>query len=165
MRFHSEIIDLRMAYFDSCEWCQYATSSVMNVLPSVKRTRTLDNWFIAFLLVTDFGLVRTMYVSQNPTHKSCCMPLGHLHMVCVCSFDFFQKSGRFSADHSCEANLLLFKTVVAGDSWGQIAVPVIQENPGTLVIFIGSLVTLVFGVLNVAWQQLVLLAGFCTSSY
>lgn len=47
------------------------------------------------------------------------------------------------------ANLLLFKTVVAGDSWGQIAVPVIQENPGTLVIFIGSLVTMVFGVLNV----------------
>jgi len=67
----------KMAYFDSCESCQYATSSVMN------------------------------------------------------------------------ANLLLFKTVVAGDSWGQIAVPVIQENPGTLVIFIGSLVTLVFGVLNV----------------
>eukprot|EP00435_Cladocopium_sp_Y103_P053322 s374_g17.t1 len=67
----------KMAYFDSCEWCQYATSSVMN------------------------------------------------------------------------ANLLLFKTVVAGDSWGQIAVPVIQENPGTLIVFIGSLVTLVFGVLNV----------------
>ena len=67
---------------------------------------------------------------------------------------FVSESGQFSADHSCEANLLLFKTVVAGDSWGQIAVPVIQENPGTLVIFIGSLVTLVFGVLNVAWQQL-----------
>ena len=28
------------------------------------------------------------------------------------------------------ANLLLFKTVIAGDSWGEIAVPVIQA-PGT----------------------------------
>ena len=48
-----------------------------------------------------------------------------------------------------DANLLLFKTVVAGDSWGEIAVPVIQKNPATLFIFVGSLLTLVFGVLNV----------------
>eukprot|EP00438_Fugacium_kawagutii_P012977 Skav230928 [mRNA] locus=scaffold2774:25253:33354:- [translate_table: standard] len=47
------------------------------------------------------------------------------------------------------ANLLLFKTVVAGDSWGQIAIPVIEHSPGTVFIFMGSLVTLVFGVLNV----------------
>ncbi|CAE7215279.1 TPC1 [Symbiodinium sp. CCMP2592] len=47
-----------------------------------------------------------------------------------------------------DANLLLFKTVIAGDSWGQIAVPVIEANPGTAVIFMGSLLTLVFGVLN-----------------
>jgi len=46
------------------------------------------------------------------------------------------------------ANLLLFKTVIAGDSWGEIAVPVIQEHPATAVIFIGSSLTLVFGVLN-----------------
>ena len=71
--------------------------------------------------------------------------------VRVC-FTWVLKVEIFSAGHSCEANLLLFKTVVAGDSWGQIAVPVIQENPGTLIVFIGSLVTLVFGVLNVTWQ-------------
>ena len=47
-----------------------------------------------------------------------------------------------------DANLLLFKTVIAGDSWGQIAVPVIQEYPLTSIIFCGSLFTLVFGVLN-----------------
>ncbi|CAK9025254.1 unnamed protein product [Durusdinium trenchii] len=47
-----------------------------------------------------------------------------------------------------DANLLLFKTVIAGDSWGEIAVPVIQEHPATAVIFVGSLLTLVFGVLN-----------------
>mmetsp|Transcript_36812 Transcript_36812/g.85042 ORF Transcript_36812/g.85042 Transcript_36812/m.85042 type:complete len:709 (-) Transcript_36812:130-2256(-) len=47
-----------------------------------------------------------------------------------------------------DANLLLFKTVIAGDSWGQIAVPVIEENPETAIIFVGSQLTLVFGVLN-----------------
>jgi len=47
-----------------------------------------------------------------------------------------------------EANLLLFKTVIAGDSWGTIAVPVIEHHPATAIIFVGSLLTLVFGVLN-----------------
>ncbi|CAJ1352992.1 unnamed protein product, partial [Effrenium voratum] len=47
-----------------------------------------------------------------------------------------------------DANLLLFKTVIAGDSWGLIAVPVIEAFPATAVIFVGSLLTLVFGVLN-----------------
>lgn len=46
------------------------------------------------------------------------------------------------------ANLLLFKTVIAGDSWGQVAVPVIEHSPATAIIFCGSLMTLVFGVLN-----------------
>jgi hypothetical protein len=38
--------------------------------------------------------------------------------------------------------------VIAGDSWGTIAVPVIEAYPGTAFIFVGSLLTLVFGVLN-----------------
>lgn len=46
------------------------------------------------------------------------------------------------------ANLLLFKTVIAGDSWGRVAVPVIEAYPGTSIIFVGSQLTLVFGVLN-----------------
>ncbi|CAK9002195.1 unnamed protein product [Durusdinium trenchii] len=46
------------------------------------------------------------------------------------------------------ANLLLFKTVIAGDSWGKIAVPVIEAHPATAIIFVGSLLTIVFGVLN-----------------
>ena len=58
-----------------------------------------------------------------------------------------------------DANLLLFKTVIAGDSWGEIAVPVIQEHPWTSVIFVGSMLTLVFGVVNlivavVSWPQM-----------
>ena len=47
-----------------------------------------------------------------------------------------------------KANLLLFKTVIAGDSWGQMAVPVILMHPETAVIFMGSSLTVVFGVLN-----------------
>ncbi|CAJ1413432.1 unnamed protein product, partial [Effrenium voratum] len=46
------------------------------------------------------------------------------------------------------ANLLLFKTVIAGDSWGLIAVPVIEAHPFTAFLFVGSQLTLVFGVLN-----------------
>jgi len=46
------------------------------------------------------------------------------------------------------ANLLLFKTVIAGDSWGQIAVPIITEHPATAIIFVGSQLTIVFGVVN-----------------
>ena len=38
-----------------------------------------------------------------------------------------------------DANLLLFKTVIAGDSWGEIAVPVIQEHPATAIIFAGPM--------------------------
>eukprot|EP00913_Durusdinium_trenchii_P017629 g16569.t1 len=45
-----------------------------------------------------------------------------------------------------EANLLL--TVIAGDSWGEIAVPVIEAHPSTALIFVGAYLTIVFGVLN-----------------
>ncbi|CAE7292238.1 TPC1 [Symbiodinium natans] len=46
------------------------------------------------------------------------------------------------------ANLMLFKTVIAGDSWGLIAVPMIEKHPETAIIFVGASLTLVFGVLN-----------------
>eukprot|EP00435_Cladocopium_sp_Y103_P037853 s1083_g10.t1 len=46
------------------------------------------------------------------------------------------------------ANLLLFKTVIAGDSWGELAVPIITEHPATAIIFVGSQLTIVFGVVN-----------------
>ncbi|CAE7221048.1 unnamed protein product [Symbiodinium natans] len=45
-------------------------------------------------------------------------------------------------------NLLLFQTVIAGDGWGEMATPIILRYPETAIIFIGSLLTLVFGVLN-----------------
>ncbi|CAE7809304.1 TPC1 [Symbiodinium sp. CCMP2592] len=56
---------------------------------------------------------------------------------------------QISTSSVMEATLLLFKTVIAGDSWGRLAVPIIQRSPGTAVIFVGSLLSLVFGVLNI----------------
>ena len=64
-----------------------------------------------------------------------------------------QERGTFEGCEQClraassvmDANLLLFKTVIAGDGWGTIAVPVIEAYPATAVIFVGSLLTLVFG--------------------
>ncbi|CAE7467898.1 TPC1, partial [Symbiodinium pilosum] len=53
-----------------------------------------------------------------------------------------------AASSVMDANLLLFKTVIAGDSWGLIAVPLIEAHPATAIIFVGSLLTLEFGVLN-----------------
>ncbi|CAK9060751.1 unnamed protein product [Durusdinium trenchii] len=53
-----------------------------------------------------------------------------------------------AASSVMHANLLLFKTVIAGDSWGLIAVPVIERYPATALIFMGSQLTIVFGVLN-----------------
>ena len=54
-----------------------------------------------------------------------------------------QHSGAFNDCKGCDqamasvmdANLLLFKTVIAGDSWGEIAVPIIKNYPGTFDFF------------------------------
>lgn len=46
------------------------------------------------------------------------------------------------------ANLTLFKNIVAGDSWGLLAEPIVVRHPWTSIIFVGSLVSLVLGVLN-----------------
>eukprot|EP00930_Biecheleria_cincta_P027712 TRINITY_DN19407_c0_g1_i1.p1 TRINITY_DN19407_c0_g1~~TRINITY_DN19407_c0_g1_i1.p1 ORF type:complete len:716 (+),score=138.97 TRINITY_DN19407_c0_g1_i1:51-2198(+) len=46
------------------------------------------------------------------------------------------------------ANLTLFKNIVAGDSWGLMAEPISVRHPRTAIIFVGSLVSLVLGVLN-----------------
>mmetsp|Transcript_90597 Transcript_90597/g.233819 ORF Transcript_90597/g.233819 Transcript_90597/m.233819 type:complete len:472 (-) Transcript_90597:484-1899(-) len=44
--------------------------------------------------------------------------------------------------------LLLFQTLVAGDSWGACAVPVIKEAPMTFVIFAGALFSVTLGLTN-----------------
>merc|ERR1719386_224132 len=46
------------------------------------------------------------------------------------------------------ANLTFFQTIVAGDSWGLIAVPVAEAYPLSVIILMGALITMIFGVLN-----------------
>ncbi|CAK0842186.1 unnamed protein product [Prorocentrum cordatum] len=46
------------------------------------------------------------------------------------------------------ANLTLFQIIVASDSWGEVAVPLIETHPWTAVVFVGALWTLIFGMLN-----------------
>eukprot|EP00930_Biecheleria_cincta_P045071 TRINITY_DN31063_c0_g1_i1.p1 TRINITY_DN31063_c0_g1~~TRINITY_DN31063_c0_g1_i1.p1 ORF type:complete len:658 (+),score=92.96 TRINITY_DN31063_c0_g1_i1:65-1975(+) len=46
------------------------------------------------------------------------------------------------------ANLYLFQTVIAGDSWGHVAVPVIERAWWTSFIFIGAQLVLIYGVLS-----------------
>lgn len=46
------------------------------------------------------------------------------------------------------SNLTLFQTIVAGDSWGRVAVPIIVGHPWTALLFLPALITIVFGVLN-----------------
>ena len=47
-----------------------------------------------------------------------------------------------------QSNLTFLKTLLAGDSWGQIAVPVMKKQPLTIIIFVGALVSIVYGILN-----------------
>lgn len=46
------------------------------------------------------------------------------------------------------SNLSLFQTIVAGDSWGKVPVPVMLAHPWTMLLFLPAHVSLVFGVLN-----------------
>ena len=47
-----------------------------------------------------------------------------------------------------QSNLTFLKTLLAGDSWGQVAVPVMKKQPLTIIIFVGALVSIVYGILN-----------------
>lgn len=67
-----------------------------------------------------------------------------------------ESAGEFSECEYCQsaytsvwfALLTLFKTVIAGDGWSQMALPVIQAKPWTAILFVGSHLTLVYDVLN-----------------
>lgn len=47
-----------------------------------------------------------------------------------------------------DSNLTFFQTIVAGDSWGKVALPVIQKRWWSTIILFGALSTVIFGVLN-----------------
>eukprot|EP00928_Gymnodinium_smaydae_P013687 TRINITY_DN1497_c0_g1_i4.p1 TRINITY_DN1497_c0_g1~~TRINITY_DN1497_c0_g1_i4.p1 ORF type:complete len:528 (+),score=71.59 TRINITY_DN1497_c0_g1_i4:123-1586(+) len=44
--------------------------------------------------------------------------------------------------------ILLFQTLVAGDSWGQCAIPIVRRDPFAMVIFMGAFVTVQLGFTN-----------------
>eukprot|EP00929_Paragymnodinium_shiwhaense_P091309 TRINITY_DN5130_c0_g1_i9.p1 TRINITY_DN5130_c0_g1~~TRINITY_DN5130_c0_g1_i9.p1 ORF type:complete len:732 (-),score=152.16 TRINITY_DN5130_c0_g1_i9:98-2293(-) len=46
------------------------------------------------------------------------------------------------------ANLTFFQTILAGDEWGIIAIPLIEESPLTAFVFCGSLLTLTYGIMQ-----------------
>lgn len=48
------------------------------------------------------------------------------------------------------STLSFFKTTVAGDSWGLMAVPVIKHSPPLACIFVGASLTIVYGVLTLS---------------
>lgn len=70
--------------------------------------------------------------------------------------DLMKENGLFADCSECgrsfesvmRANLTLFKTVVAGDSWGTVAVPVIEARPWTILVFAGSEMSLLYGLLQ-----------------
>lgn len=47
-----------------------------------------------------------------------------------------------------QSNLTFLKTMLAGDSWGEVAVPVMRKQPLTIIVFAGALVFIVYGILN-----------------
>ncbi|CAJ1365681.1 unnamed protein product [Effrenium voratum] len=95
------------------------------------------SFLLCFIVMTAFAMMMVEFV--NPVVQD----------TRSRSIFFFVIHGNLGAENEVmDANLLLFQTVVAGDSWGKVAVPVIRSSPATAVIFVGSQLTLVFGVLN-----------------
>eukprot|EP00443_Scrippsiella_acuminata_P071728 CAMPEP_0115382332 /NCGR_PEP_ID=MMETSP0271-20121206/6029_1 /TAXON_ID=71861 /ORGANISM="Scrippsiella trochoidea, Strain CCMP3099" /LENGTH=424 /DNA_ID=CAMNT_0002805635 /DNA_START=137 /DNA_END=1408 /DNA_ORIENTATION=+ len=47
-----------------------------------------------------------------------------------------------------DSSLTLFQTIIAGDSWGLIAIPVIEEDPATAVILVAIVLSVSLGVMN-----------------
>eukprot|EP00929_Paragymnodinium_shiwhaense_P073996 TRINITY_DN37832_c0_g1_i2.p1 TRINITY_DN37832_c0_g1~~TRINITY_DN37832_c0_g1_i2.p1 ORF type:complete len:512 (-),score=98.27 TRINITY_DN37832_c0_g1_i2:390-1925(-) len=46
------------------------------------------------------------------------------------------------------ANLTFVQTILAGDSWGYLAVPILEEAPSTAFVFCGALMTLTYGIMQ-----------------
>eukprot|EP00929_Paragymnodinium_shiwhaense_P051440 TRINITY_DN25884_c1_g1_i2.p1 TRINITY_DN25884_c1_g1~~TRINITY_DN25884_c1_g1_i2.p1 ORF type:complete len:628 (-),score=100.02 TRINITY_DN25884_c1_g1_i2:463-2346(-) len=48
------------------------------------------------------------------------------------------------------ASLTFFQTVLAGDAWGEVCMPIIEEAPWTGVVFSGALFTLTYGLMQLS---------------
>jgi len=53
------------------------------------------------------------------------------------------------------SNLTFIQQIVAGDSWGQISVPIIEEEPLSALLFFGVMITINLGVLNLVLTVIV----------
>jgi len=103
----------------------------------------------------------------------CCGHQSCLDCLCLCGqslqlnlsiqYSKVQASGHFDDCRDCtesfhtvgDAMLTLVKTILAGDSWGQIAVPTMQVAPWTSVFFLSSLVSVQLGMLNLVLAVIV----------
>eukprot|EP00929_Paragymnodinium_shiwhaense_P036210 TRINITY_DN19438_c0_g1_i1.p1 TRINITY_DN19438_c0_g1~~TRINITY_DN19438_c0_g1_i1.p1 ORF type:complete len:751 (-),score=153.48 TRINITY_DN19438_c0_g1_i1:281-2533(-) len=46
------------------------------------------------------------------------------------------------------ANLTFMQTILAGDSWGLLAIPILEASPVTAIIFCGALMTMTYGIMQ-----------------
>lgn len=54
-----------------------------------------------------------------------------------------------------QANLTFFQSIVAGDSWGLVTIPIIERWPWTLLIFIPAVLVLQLGLMNLVMKVIV----------
>jgi len=54
-----------------------------------------------------------------------------------------------------DANLTFFQAIIGGDSWGLVAIPVIEKHPWAATIFVGSLFSIQVGLMNLIVAVLV----------
>lgn len=83
----------RTGYFDSCDWCQYATSSVMNVLASVDSTQPHDTKKI---IRADSSLLGLW---DGWIHKHCGPKESNIRQRSWCFF-LCQKTNQFLAQYA-----------------------------------------------------------------
>eukprot|EP00435_Cladocopium_sp_Y103_P018509 s3024_g4.t1 len=128
---------------------------IFRILHSLKRNRSLKELHkLAMMMATCFRTLLWSFLLCFIVMTVWAMLM--VEMIYPSVTQMVATNGALSGCHQCgramssvmDANLLLFRTVIAGDSWGEIAVPVIQEHPETAIVFVGSLLSLVFGVLN-----------------
>ena len=70
-----------------------------------------------------------------------------------------------SFDSIFSASVTLFQQIVAGDNWGQISIPVLEEQPWTAILMLSILITISLGMLNLILAAAELNFGFFWSCF
>ncbi|CAE8674086.1 unnamed protein product [Polarella glacialis] len=121
--------------FGDCRTCRSALTSVMRANLTLFQT-LFWSFLFCFIVMSAWSMAAVELI--NPVVQQ--MAADGAFGDC--------RTCRSALTSVMRANLTMFQTIIAGDSWGDLAVPVIAAHPWTAIIFIGSLLTLVFGVLN-----------------